>query len=829
MPPRQDICAKLAWQSEATVKLDMEDIDKNAAPAEIEDTFSLKEFLTKCLSQWKWFAISVFLFLCIGGMYILRKQPVYSRSMSVLIKDQDGGGGIGDVSNAFSSLGLVSSNTNVNNELISLSSPAVMYEVVQRLKLDMNYVKKGTFHGTTLYGTAQPFNVLMADIDEQQGAGFRADYAPNGTVRLYKFWKSTPDGIEKYEDEVTGRVDGKTLRTPIGRVVFMANSEYQTPKGEKPEACTIYVSKSGLQNTVELYSSMLKGDLTSKDADVIDLSIKDVSVQRAVDILNNVIAIYNENWVADKNKIAVATSSFIDERLRIIQQELGVVDNDIYAYKSEHLIPDLKASAQLALTQGAKMDEELLALTNEYDMVNFIKDYITNPSNENNVIPVISGVGNSQIEQSIMSYNNLLLNRNNIAASTSESNPIVLDYDAQLRGLRESITKGVTTQSKSLANNIRKLQGEIGTNKSQLASGPTQAKHLLSIERQQKVKESLYLFLLQKREENELNQTFTAYNTRIITPPMGSIEPVAPKKPMILGVCFLLGLCLPGLCIYINEATNTKVRSRKDLDKMSVPFAGEIPLVGGKTGRIRQLLNKRKKDENEREVATMVVKEGSRNASSESFRIVRGNLDFMMRNTDGSDIIMVTSFNPGSGKSFVSINLAVSFALKGKKVLVIDGDLRHGSMSQFVGMPPKGIGNYLTGNTDDWRSLIIPMKDQKNLYVFPIGHRPPNPAELLDNGKLGSLLKELQQEFDYILIDCPPVDVVVDTQIIERYTDRTLFVVRAGLLEKKFVADIDELYKNKRFKQMSIVLNGTTDSKNGRYGYGSYKYYRDHE
>lgn len=804
-----------------------ENIIRAQVPEE-EEVFSLKDFLTHCLAKWQWFMASVVIFCCIGVFYILRQQPVYSRSMAVLIKDQDGGGGVGDISNAFSSMGLVASNTNVNNELISLTSPAVIYEVIQRLGLDVNYNSPGKFHKTTLYGTTLPVNVKFHDLEEQQSAGFTIELGENGTAKLSKFYIATPDGKEEIEKEVSAKLGFEPIKTPVGLVTISPNGSYIPPKGKKAKKVSeIYVSRMGMQNSVELYSAMVKGDLADKDADVIDLSMKDVSAQRAVDVLNAIVDVYNENWVHDKNKVAVATSNFIDERLRLIEGELGTVDNEIFDFKRDHRVPDLEEAAKTQMKQSVEMSNKMLEVTNQMSMSIYLRDYLNNPSNAKSVIPVNTGIGSPTLEAQINNYNNLLLTRNTLAASSSDTNPLVVDYDGQIKGLREAIVNAINGQIVALNKSLKNMEGAKGAAEGQLASGPTQAKYLLSVERQQKVKESLYLYLLQKREENELTQKFTADNTRIITPPTGSLQPVAPKKSMILMVCFLLGLCVPGVALYISEATNTKVRNRKDLDKMSTPFAGEIPFVGKKSlmDVVRKAFPK-KKSSRELEKVLVAVKDGSRDVVSESFRIVRGNLDFMIRDQGSCSVIMITSFNPGSGKSFISFNLASSFALKGKKVLVVDGDLRHGSVSQFVNMPSKGISSYLTGNTNDWRSLVVPVTSHEGMFVMPIGHRPPNPSELLDNGRLGEFVAEARKDYDYIFIDCPPTDVVVDTQIVEKYVDRTIFVVRAGLLDRKAVADIDAIYRNKRFKQMCIVLNGIERGSKSK-AYGVYGYYSD--
>lgn len=747
--------------------------------------------------------------------------------MEILIKDEDSKGALGNMASAFSGLGLGGGNTNVYNEMIALSSPAVMYEVVERLNLEMNYLEKDGLAKTTLFGTNLPFNAILNDIHANSSAGFRADLYPNGDVKLYKFFKTLEDGSKKkYDEEVRGKIDGKAIRTPIGRIVLAKNLSYIPDTKKSKDAMTIVVSRMPLMTATELYSSKLRVDLADTDADVIDLTIKDPSVERADAILNTVMDVYNENWMADKNKVSVATSDFIGERLKIIEKELGVVDTDISKYKSDHLIPDLREAAKLNMEENAKITHEILELNNKLAMSGFVKDYVTNPANVNSVIPVNTGMGSQQLESQIASYNSILLGRNNLAQSSSDSNPLVLDYDAQLRGLREAIVKGVTAHVSALQTQIGNMKGAKALTETKLSSGPTQAKDLLSAERQQLVKQSLYLFLLQKREENELTQTFTAYNTRILTPPMGSLEPVAPKKGLIMGSSFLLSILIPALWIYFAYYLDTKIRSRKDIASMAAPFVGEIPMVarnqrvGLRKGKAGKISKKSKELEN----VIVAVKEGSRDAVSESFRIIRGNIDFMVKNQP-TNVFLLTSFNAGSGKSFIAFNLAASFALKGKKVLIIDGDLRHGSASQFVGMPSKGLSNYLTGQDDNWQSLCREVEGHSGVNVLPIGHRPPNPSELLDNGRINTLLDEARKEYDYIFLDTPPVDVVVDTQILEKSADRTLFVIRAGLLDREAVVEIDKLYKNKRFKNMSVILNGTTSEHSRYHTYGGYGYY----
>lgn len=554
------------------------------------------------------------------------------------------------------------------------------------------------------------------------------------------------------------------------------------------------------------YTQKLWAELGNEDATIINLSIDDASVQKAEDILNTLIEVYNEKWIQDKNQIAVSTSRFIGERLGVIENELGHVDENISSYKSEHLLPDVQAASNLYMSQSAENKKEIQALTNQLTTAQYIRREL-NSKEMNQPLPTNSGIANVNIESQIGEYNKIVLDRNRLIANSSEKNPLVKDLGNSMQSMKRTILQSVDNLIVSLNTQIRSIrQQEVATTQ-QLASNPSQAKYLLSVERQQKVKEELYLYLLQKREENELSQAFTAYNTRMITAPRGSALPTAPNKKNILLVALALGLLVPAVIIFMQENMNTKVRGKKDLENLSVPYLGEIPLY---------FRNKKKK--NKFSEYAIVVEEGNRNIINEAFRVLRSNVDFMKSKNTEQKVFIETSFNPGSGKSFLSMNIAMSFAIKGKKVLVIDGDLRHGTISAYVGSPKKGLSDYLGNKEVVWNELLVIDKKYPNLHIIPVGTIPPNPTELLEDGSLATLMQDLRDEYDYIFIDCPPIDIVADTQIIEQYADRTLFVVRAGLLDRSLLPELESIYQEKRFKNLSVILNGT-ESTGGRYGY----------
>ena len=789
--------------------------NNNPGNVQQEDGLSIQDILSLCLGHWLWFVISVILCVGMATVYLLHTPKSYTRTASIMIKDDQKGNSIGGMDQAFSQLGLFQSNTNVQNELISIQSPDLMLEIVRRMSMDVSYSVDGTFHEEQLYGTTAPIKVSFPEIADNMSVSFDIDVQENGTVSLSRF----ADIENEYDDVVNSKIDSNLIETPIGKIKIEKTEHF---KDALPEGI-IHVKRNNIYTTTDDITKSFKCSLSQKEATIIEISYTDVLPRRAEDAIRTLISVYNENWVKDKNQIAVSTSAFINERLKVIEKDLGNVDSDISSYKSEHLIPDIAAASNMAMQQASEANASVMDLNNQVYMARYIKNYLSNNSNRNQLLPANSGITNAAIENQIGEYNTTLLKRNNLVANSSETNPLVVDMDASLSYMRSAIITSIDNELKALDTRIRSLQQYSGQATSQISSNPKQARYLLSVERQQKVKESLYLFLLQKREENELNQAFTAYNTRIVSEPHGSQFPTAPVTRNILLIGLVLGLCIPAGILYARESLNTKIRGKKDLEgKVTLPYLGEIPFIKKKDseGKKRILLGKRGKKQEEGIIA---VEEGKRDVINEAFRVLRTNLEFISQDvSDGARIQIVTSCNPGSGKTFLCINIAVSLAIKGLKVLCIDGDLRHASLSQIVSSPSRGISDFLSGREKDIEQLIVRNFDTEGLDIIPVGTLPPNPSELLANPRFTSLISELRSCYDYIFIDCPPVDIVTDTQIIQGVADRTLFVVRSGVLERSMLPEIQRFYDNRRFKNMCIVLNGTDMSGSrysSRYGY----------
>ena len=782
---------------------------------ENESSMSIKDFFYLCLAKWRWFVLSLVVVLGVAVLYLLTTPPVYTRSTSLLLKFEQGPrSSITDAAGVLGDLNLFQSYTNVNNEILSLQSPALMTEVVKRLGLNVNYSTDGTFHKEVLYGLARPYEVEFEGFADNAGVSFTITPEDDGTLTLDHF---RLDG-DKYRGKVTAYVDSLTA-TPVGTLIVRQLVPSDTTVLGKP----VYVSRSGYAFAGKAYAKKLVVGQSDDESTVIDLSIEDVSPQRAEDLLNTVIAIYNENWIKDKNQVAVSNSMFIEDRLAVIEQQLGTVDEDISAYKSEHLLPDVQSAATMYMTQSSEADAQLLELNIQLSMARYILNYMMSGNGDNQLLPTNSGIESSGIERQISEYNALQLQRNNLVANSSESNPIVVDMDNSLEAMRGAIVTSINNHIATLGTQIEAIENSAMQTSQRIAAAPGQGQYLLSVERQQKVMESLYLFLLQKREENELSQAFTAYNTRIINPPSGDPAPTSPSRNKVLMIAFVLGLLIPMGVIMLREMLNTRIRGRKDLEQLTVPFAGEIPLVGEdkKNHLLPDFLRKADIDGGVREI---VVRHASRNMINEAFRVLRTNMEFMLASSRGkAEICVFTSFNVGSGKTFISINAAACFALKGRKVLAIDCDLRKASLSAYAGSPSRGLSDYLAGRADDISRLIVSVEGHKGLDILPVGTMPPNPAELLADPAFAELMESLRAKYDYIFVDCPPIDIVADTQVVEKIADRTFFVVRAGLLEREMLPVLQKAYEEQRLKSMSVILNGT-ESAGGSYGRYSYGY-----
>ena len=800
------------------------------------ESLSLSDMLMVCVRHWPWFVLSLLLFMGGATLYLLSTPKIYTRTTSIMVKNS------GDKSNdirLIEDLGVNNLTSNIADEIVAIHSPAAIYEMVKRLHLDISYFRPGFFRDDPLYAATLPIEIEFDSITDDTTVDFKVKLTGDSTANISE--------IVLRGEPVDGAFDvrmNKPAQLPFGEMTLKPSLYYKKDSRE-----SILIKRVGFLQASQSYGSRITAKLKPETKNIIDIVCVDNSIARADNILKTIVNIYNENWVQNRNQISVSTNEFIKERLAVIEEELGDVDENIADYKSAHAMPSVEAVAAQAMGQESAADQQRQAISNQLYMVRYVRNYVTDPSHANQLLPASSGIGNAAVEAQIATYNEKLLQRNNLVANSSEQNPLVADLDVTLANLKGAIVNSLDNTQATLNAQLATVQTMHSQAIEKLSANPNQANHLLSIERQQKVKESLYLFLLQKREENELSQAFTAYNTRIIAEPFGSSQPTSPERNKILMIAFALALALPAAFFIIRENSNSKVRGRKDLENLSIPYVGELPLWKPK-----------KTDETSKHGYKIVVQQHKRDIVNEAFRVVRTNLEFMIKGQSlmtndpsaavNGRIIMFTSFNPGSGKTFICANLGAALGIRNSKVICIDLDLRRGSLSEFVDSPKHGLTSYLGGRTDNYKELIVhqPLvmaveesdegtkeesKQPAVLDFLPMGKLPPNPTELLYSPKLKPMLDELRQEYDYIFIDCPPVEIVADATIISREADVTLFVIRAGLLERSMLPELEKNYEEKKYNNMAMLLNGTDAEHHYGYhrygyGYGRYGYGKSH-
>lgn len=753
-------------------------------------------------SQWKWFLLSILICGGIAWYNYARAPLVYFRSATVIIKDP---------SNKASTSGLdrfdnFINKVNVANEILQFRSKKLMREVVQRVHADVSYQIKDGLRNNELYNES-PVLVSLPDALPEQSFSFTMTLKDAKTVTLSDFL-----GIEakpSYEvalNDTVAIIEG--MNVVVTATNYLRDSWLNTP---------IRVQKLPVESMVNYYKNALGIQQEEEEASILTLALKDSSPARAEDVLNTLITVYNEEAIKEKNQVAVNTANFINERLIIIERELGNVESNLESFKQRNQIVDIASSAGMYMTESQKYNADAMELETQLRLANFIKDYLTDPGKETDLIPSNTGISDMNIENQISLYNAAKLKRDHLIDDSSVNNPVVQELNNSLRAMKQSIIRAVDNMIVSLNVKRNDAQNREMRAQDRVTAIPTKERQMLSIERQQKIKEALYLFLLNKREENALSQAMADNNARVIDGAEGSNAPISPNRNRILLLGLLVGIALPGAVCLAILFMDTRVHGRKDIEgATSVPYLGEIPLDK------EAMKDHRKK--------VMAVKEQGDDIVSEAFRILRTNMAFLSKKDKPAQVITFTSFNIGAGKTFIARNLSMSLAYMKKRVVMVDLDIRKGTLSRHFGHYHVGVTNYLSDNTVKVDDII---QHQEGFDLIPAGILAPNPAELLMDNRLDELMDELRARYDYIIVDNVPVGLIADATIANRIADLTIFVVRAGKLDRRQLPDIEKLYQEKKLKNMALVLNGANPERHGygySYGYGyGYGYgYKNH-
>ena len=596
----------------------------------------------------------------------------------------------------------------------------------------------------------------------------------------------------------------ETVQTPVGNIVVKPTSFYS----EDYIGQDLIVTKNTVTAVGNALSARITAAKASKESSMIQLAITDEVPQRATDILNALIDAYKKDIVNDKNTVARNTERFVVERLAILEKELGNVDSQIASYRSENQLVDATQGG-LYLQKADQFQNEAVQLQTEIELTRYLKEFLLQPKNDESLIPLSTGVSEANLVSQINEYNKLRLQCNKLEGPSAGDNPVVQDLRQAMNSLRESILHAMDNHMEALQLRLNSTLKQEARSTGQAASIPNHQKTVLSAERQQKVKEQLYVYLLQKREENALAEYIAESNARVIDQAKGSNLPVAPKTQLIYLAALILGLGLPTGVFFLILLLDNKVRNRKDIErKLSLPFLGDIPYKKGNEGML-------------------AVRVDGTDSVTESFRMLRTNLSFIKEDGHPVQVLMTTSMNEGAGKTFVGSNLAAMMAFAGKRVLLVDLDIRKASLSrQFGGKRQKGVTNYLIGQVEQAEELIHPVSGCPGLDIIYSGAVPPNPAELLLSDKLDELIDAVKDRYDLVLLDGVPTGVVADAAIVARLADLTLFVARAGVLDRRQLPDIEQIYQSGKLKKMAVVLNSVKEEQlgYGHYGYAGYGY-----
>ena len=754
-----------------------------------------------------WYVLSLGICIVFAAFYLYKTPATFSRSAKVIINEDAQDATLRDIANISGFAGQGSS-VNVNNEVEAFASPDLMTKVVKRLNLETSYVEHQFMRDRELYNNS-PVELSIIEPLVMSSFSFKIAKDDDSTFTLTDFTVG-PEKLKK--TEITGAV-GDTLSTPVGTIALLTT--LYASNWEK-EITVNWVNSAAKAKT---YSNNLSATVSGKQTSVVVLSLEDTYPNRAENILSTLIDVYNDEWVHDKNRSARNTTEFINERLVVIEQELGGIETDLKEYKEENKLTDMQALSESYLAESSEYASKSFEVHNQLSIAQYIRDYLTEPANANALIPANYGLTSTDIESEISEYNQIVLQRDKLISSSSDKNPLIADMNAAMISIRSAIIRSIDNLLATLQLQADKIKSQEDQIMARIASSSGQQMELLSIERQQKVKESLYIYLLQKREENEIASLVNVGNTRLIMSPTGAPAPVSPNKMMIMLVALVLGAGIPFGIIFLSRIMDNTVSNKKDLSILSIPFLSEIPQM--KSTLKRNLANiGRHRFDNQN--CRIVVKKGSRNIINEAFRVLRTNLDMMLGKGHENESIMVTSFNPNAGKTFITMNIAASMALKEQKVLMVDLDLRKATLSKSMDKNHEGVVSYLIGKHDNLDKLI--QNVDENLDLLSVGTLPPNPAELLLSERFTEMLQALKTKYRYIFLDCPPIDIVADTAIIAQSADVSVFVMRSGIMDKRALPTVEELYNEKKYKRMAVVLNGVS-RRSGRYGYGSYGHY----
>lgn len=756
----------------------------------------LEEFKT----HWWWFLLSALLCVSCGWYYQQKQQRIFQRQAVMLIEDADAssvGGGAStsrsskrNAMNTLLELNGVSVGDNLKNEIFILSSKRLMLRVVEKLHLDIDYTIEAGWHIKSLYGDKElPFEVLFQSKCKGKALQtFKVTKKDANTVTLKGLHDKKGNELPDKDVQL-----GQMVQTPYGQLCVVRGQQFGAWTDE-----TITVSRMSIKNAATRFIGELAVSEYDKETSLIVLNCSDNNVERADHILACLYDTYKEDVVDNKNRVAQNTARFIDERIQIIGRELSSVENQLASFKKRNKLVDFTQSSQIVLNATNDARQQSLQLETQLNVARYLSDYLHSHSNNHDLIPALN-MQDASFNTQIGKYNDVMNQRNQMVANSSDKQAIVAELDRQLAQMRQTIASSLKSYVNSIGLRLRDAQANESALTGQVSGAPDQEKKGLDIQRQQSLKEALYTYLLNKREEVALQQAINEANVRLVEGPIGGEAPIKPKSAMIMLVALIIGLAIPTAILWIKRMLDVTVHGRKDIeDATTIPVLGEVPIDKDFNGD-----------------NTLISSLASDSPMVEAFRILRFALGYMRQNPK---VLVSTSTTPGQGKSFVTRNMAIILAMAGKKVVVIDADIRKRTLSVAF-RHTIGLTAYLSDDYTQVGDIIKKDGISKGVDFIPAGHMPPNPSELLMSNRLDELVKRLRSEYDYVLFDTTPMLSVADANIVNRVADSTIFVIRVGVQERAFLPELEHMYQDHRFKSLSIVLNGV-DPERGYHGYG---------
>ena len=773
-----------------------------------EENVDLYALFFKYFAYWPWFVASVLVCIISAFIYLRYQAPVYNVDAAVLIKEGDKkGGSSNNPMGALQDLGMFSMTNNFDNEVEILKSRTLIKKVVNHLNLYISVAEERMFgYNTPLYKST-PVKVYMTPEEAdnlEEGAKLHLKYTMNGKLDVkveYMFDE------EKQETEVSFDSIPAVFPTPVGVFSFTKNDS--VPPLEEDMNLVAYVNSP--TDVTESYVENLSVEPTSKTTTIAAISLQNTVKQRGIDFINCLVDFYNLDANDEKNEVAQKSAEFIDERIGIINRELGTAETELADFKQRSGLTDLTSDARLALEESSKYEQQLTENATQLRLVESLRNYVNNPKNANEVIPANVGLQDQNLGSIINQYNTMLIERKRLLRTSSENNPAVININTGIESMRHnvqttvnSVLRGLQIAQSNLERQARKFEGRI-------SSAPQQEKEFLTISRQQEIKASLYLLLLQKREENAITLAATANNGRIVETPLAGGK-IAPQNGMFYLIALVLGLALPVGGIFLYRFLRFKIESRADVEKITdVPIIGDIPQTA------------------ETKEGAIVVHENRNGLMEEVFRSVRTNVQYMLKK--GQKVILFTSTTSGEGKSFTAGNLAVSFAMMGKRTVIVGLDIRKPGLNKVFNISRRdnGITQYLSDpEHTPLMEFCQPSTISPNLFILPGGVVPPNPTELVARETLDQAIETLKAHFDYIILDTAPIGVVTDTQLIARVADLSVYVCRAEYTHKSDYQLVNDLKRENKLPHLCTLINGINMDKrrNGYYyGYGKYGHY----